>query len=519
MFDNTTFSLASAVADSGTVTVGYPTGRSQGDYDWTPGKHVLFVAGNQYNAPADFTLTFNVNASDITLTNASGVAWPAQSACRLQIDRPGAEDRRIDNTAEGNDRVRQIPTQLALISLGSPDTADPNGYVESQDLTSAGVFSDDATAAAAIAAAALVGEADVPRNVVAAWTGTAVLTVTGTDEYGTVIVESSGSGTSLTGKKAFKTVTGISSSANITALTVGTGDVLGLPVKVLKAGQVLKEFKDGADEDATSAITTLTDSTGDSGTHNDTLADGSTVGAAITDNTTGAAATTWAAGAGVSILSFQFDLADIGADGELVTDLVVGYKFKILSTAAAVIDPVTTGSKAADFELDIGATPVTGGEVITTSALATPVGKVIVGETVTAANTGSASDTLTVRSANTTAYAEGKVELLIRIQNMDLADALAGIAAQHNLLRADSIVQNQNDSDLAQKIIELVTASNADRALTGTLVAGVGTEATATTGDVRGTYDPADAADGDDGYKLLVVLPNPTDKGVAQYGG
>lgn len=50
-------------------------------------------------------------------------------------------------------------------------------------------------------------------------------------------------------------------------------------------------------------------------------------------------------------------------------------------------------------------------------------------------------------------------------------------------------------------------------------MAGVGDEATATTGDVRGTYDPSDACDGDDGYMLLVALPNPADKGVAQYGG
>jgi len=37
------------------------------------------------------------------------------------------------------------------------------------------------------------------RNVVAAWTGTAVMTVTGLDMYGNVVVEASASGTSLTG--------------------------------------------------------------------------------------------------------------------------------------------------------------------------------------------------------------------------------------------------------------------------------------------------------------------------------
>lgn len=66
-----------------------------------------------------------------------------------------------------------------------------------------------------------------PRNVVAAWTGTAVLTVTGKDTYGQTMVESSASGTSFTGKKAFATVTSVTVSANVTACTVGTGVAIG----------------------------------------------------------------------------------------------------------------------------------------------------------------------------------------------------------------------------------------------------------------------------------------------------
>lgn len=137
---------------------------------------------------------------------------------------------------------------LVKVDLGAPDADDANGFVESQDLTSAGVFSVDTTAAAAIAAAALAGVADVPRNVVAAWTGTGVLTVTGTDEYDEVISEASASGTSLTGKKAFKTVTNISSSADITGLTVGTGDVLGLPYVLTSEQDVLAFYADTTEE-------------------------------------------------------------------------------------------------------------------------------------------------------------------------------------------------------------------------------------------------------------------------------
>jgi hypothetical protein len=53
----------------------------------------------------------------------------------------------------------------------------------------------------------------------------------------------------------------------------------------------------------------------------------------------------------------------------------------------------------------------------------------------------------------------------------------------------------------------------------GTLVAGVTTAATATTGDVRGTYDPNSACDGDIFFSLLVYAADPSDKGVPQYAG
>jgi hypothetical protein len=58
-----------------------------------------------------------------------------------------------------------------------------------------------------------------------------------------------------------------------------------------------------------------------------------------------------------------------------------------------------------------------------------------------------------------------------------------------------------------------------DSTIDGTAVAGVATAATATTGDVRGTYDPGVACDGSVAFGLLVVLPDPADKGVAQYAG
>lgn len=105
-------------------------------------------------------------------------------------------------------------------------------------------------------ATAGVATMDVPRNIIAAWTGTAILTVTGTDYYGQVQTEASASGTSFTGKKAFATVTAINVGANVTAATVGTGNALGLPFMVANGADFFSPVFDGA-ADAAVAATNL----------------------------------------------------------------------------------------------------------------------------------------------------------------------------------------------------------------------------------------------------------------------
>lgn len=154
--------------------------------------------------------------------------------------------------------------------------------------------------------------------------------------------------------------------------------------------------------------------------------------AALTDSTTGTAGTTLAAGAGVFTLSIPITLAQITGAGDVLTNYTPGYKFKILGVHFAVTVAVTTAGKAADLNLEIGTTNLTGGVVSLTSANCTPLGAVVAGTAVTAANTGSASDTISIESASVTAFAEGEGVLLIRIQNMDTADAIASLAA--NLL-------------------------------------------------------------------------------------
>jgi hypothetical protein len=111
---------------------------------------------------------------------------------------------------------------LILVNYGAPATAAANDHALSQSVT---------LNVPALLNGAKAGTNVTPRNIVAAWTGTAVLTVTGTDEYGRTMREASASGTSFTGKKAFKTITSAVFNASVTLATIGVGDVLGLPFR------------------------------------------------------------------------------------------------------------------------------------------------------------------------------------------------------------------------------------------------------------------------------------------------
>lgn len=143
----------------------------------------------------------------------------------------------------------EIP-DIDVVQYGAVATASANAICLSQSITAG---------TAALLNGATAGTLDVPRNVVAAWTNTAVMTVVGTDQYGRTMSEASASGTSFTGKKAFKTITSINVSANTTGHTVGTGDVLGLPFRLDNKAQLLSFVMDGASDAVTSVVADTTD--------------------------------------------------------------------------------------------------------------------------------------------------------------------------------------------------------------------------------------------------------------------
>lgn len=233
-----THTLSASVGAGGSFTVAYPAGKSADDYVGSRAARIHSQSsGPIYQAHNDFTVTFGATISITILRNRQGFV----SGDLLYIDLDIGPDQATEDELA-------IPSAMDVMSvikvnLGAPIASDSNGAVESQACT---LLDGLETGIDGELAADGVATLDVPRNVVAAWTGTAVLTVTGTDVFGNVIVESSASGTSLAGKKAFKTVTGVSTSADITGLTVGTSKVLGLPTFLADVTDVLKEAQDGA---------------------------------------------------------------------------------------------------------------------------------------------------------------------------------------------------------------------------------------------------------------------------------
>lgn len=131
--------------------------------------------------------------------------------------------------------LKTAPTTAVTVAGQPPVVGVSNYYSTTASISSA---------ATAVLAATVP---DVPRNVIGAWTGTAVATVAGTDYYGNVQTEASASGTSLASKKTFASITSITMSASVTGATFGTGNVLGLPYRVSSGDVDGFMFNDAAD--------------------------------------------------------------------------------------------------------------------------------------------------------------------------------------------------------------------------------------------------------------------------------
>jgi len=101
------------------------------------------------------------------------------------------------------------------------------------------------------------------------------------------------------------------------------------------------------------------------------------------------------------------------ANGDIIVAYTPGFAGTIEKWAYVVHDPVTTADDAATLNLEIGTTDVTGGAIALTSALCTPIGKVIAAAAITAANVFSATDTISVDASAVTSFAEGTGSIVI----------------------------------------------------------------------------------------------------------
>lgn len=113
-----------------------------------------------------------------------------------------------------------------------------------------------------------------------------------------------------------------------------------------------------------------------------------------------------------SIMTIPVTNANI-ADGDFLTTFTPGFAGSILSIAYCVGTPVTTASKLSTINLEIGTTDVTGGVISLTSAAMTPLGAVIAGTAITANNTFTDSDTISIEASSTTTFTEGDGYFLI----------------------------------------------------------------------------------------------------------
>lgn len=86
--------LAAAVANAGTVLVAYPAGTTQASFigaNVATNTGFVVLNGNEVYPEAGSGVRINLtyNAGDVTVTNNTGVAWPAGSTIRVQMGRAG----------------------------------------------------------------------------------------------------------------------------------------------------------------------------------------------------------------------------------------------------------------------------------------------------------------------------------------------------------------------------------------------------------------------------------------------
>lgn len=159
---------------------------------------------------------------------------------------------------QANSGLRGVPIHPpTIVSLGAPTTASATNIVSAVTVAAGGAVTPNGSLYSATTGIATL---DVARTLQykagSAGDTTQTITVTGKDVYLVVMTETitlNGT-TTVAGKKAFKTVTGVSASAALTTtLSIGTNTLLGLPYAIAGAWDIIQIFADST-RDTTATI-------------------------------------------------------------------------------------------------------------------------------------------------------------------------------------------------------------------------------------------------------------------------
>jgi len=152
----------------------------------------------------------------------------------------------------------------------------------------------------------------------------------------------------------------------------------------------------------------------------------------LTDSTTGTATDTLAATVGVMTVSIPLQLAAMTTSAaDLITAYTPGYAFELLSLEF-VTTTIGAGASASQvLNLEIGTTNVTGGVLTILLADTDVLGEKKAATAITAANVGTASDTISLEvAASGTVFTAGAGFLLLKLRNMDTVNAVASLGAK-----------------------------------------------------------------------------------------
>lgn len=122
----------------------------------------------------------------------------------------------------------------------------------------------------------------------------------------------------------------------------------------------------------------------------------------------------------VQLASFTTAAADI------MTNFVPGYAFKVLDIQFITTTLGTGASASLVFNAEIGTTDLTGGVLTLALADATPLGNKKAATAITGANTGTATDSLSLEvAAAGTVFTAGAGFFLVTLQNLDTLNEIA----------------------------------------------------------------------------------------------